>query len=269
MSSSQPIKGLFFDVFGTCVDWRGTVTRGLEDASSKALNAATSSIPSAVRMKASNMTVGDWGTFAQKWRTTYKVFTKKLAANPDIPYKNVDQHHYDSLLELLQEHALEGLWTPDELHDLSLIWHRLDPWSDSVRGIAEMNKLFYTCTLSNGNTSLLEDLRTHSRIPFTHIISAEMFNSYKPSPTVYLGGAEKMGLKPNECAMVAAHLYDLKAAKALGFAAVYVWRPQEEDMPADQVEQARKDGWVDVWVEDGNEGFVTAAEKLGVNVSKL
>lgn len=266
--SVQPIKGLFFDVFGTCVDWRGTVTRGLHDASSKALNAATSSIATTVRMKASDMTIEDWGIFAQAWRNTYKVFTKKLANDPTMTWKTVDEHHHDSLIQLLQENGLEGLWNPEEVREISLIWHRLDPWADSVLGVEEMNKLFYTCTLSNGNMALLDDLRAYSRIPFTHILSAEMFGSYKPAPRVYLGAAEKMGLKPSECAMVAAHLYDLKAAKALGFSTVYVWRPEEEDMPVDQVEQARKDGWVDVWVDKGNDGFVTAAEKLGVQVDK-
>ena len=268
MSSEQPIKGLFFDVFGTCVDWRGTVTRGLHDASSKALNSAAASIASKVRMTASDMTIEDWGVFAQDWRNTYKAFTKKLAANPGITWKTVDEHHHDSLIELLQERGLEGLWTPEEVRSLSLIWHHLDPWSDSVQGVTAMNSLFYTCTLSNGNIALLDDLRAYSKIPFTHVLSAEMFGSYKPSPTVYLGAAEKMGLNPSECAMVAAHLYDLKAAKNLGFSAVYVWRPQEEDMDEAQVEQAKKEGWVDVWVEEGKDGFVTAAERLGVNVDK-
>jgi 2-haloacid dehalogenase len=28
----MPLKALFFDVFGTCVDWRKTVTEGLIEA---------------------------------------------------------------------------------------------------------------------------------------------------------------------------------------------------------------------------------------------
>lgn len=126
-----------------------------------------------------------------------------------------------------------------------------------------------TCTLSNGNLSLLGDLRTHSGIPFTHLFSAELFGTYKPSPLVYLGAAEKLQLSPDECVMVAAHLNDLQAAKRNGLKTVYVERPGEEDWGRDEVEKARQEGWVDLWIRvgDGSQGFITVAEKLGVELS--
>jgi 2-haloacid dehalogenase len=104
----------------------------------------------------------------------------------------------------------------------------------------------------------------HGKMEFTHIYSAEMFKSYKPSPKVYLGAAEKMGIKPEECCMVAAHLNDLKAAKSNGFSTVYVERPQEERSP----ELKDEEGIVDVWVKEREEGFVTAAERLGIDVRR-
>ena len=103
---------------------------------------------------------------------------------------------------------------------------------------------------------------SHAGMPFTHIYSAEMFQSYKPSPKVYLGAAEKMGIKPEECCLVAAHLDDLKAAKSNGFSTVYVERPLEERKLA----QREESGIVDVWVKEGEEGFVEAARKLGIDV---
>jgi 2-haloacid dehalogenase len=125
-----------------------------------------------------------------------------------------------------------------------------------------------TCTLSNGNLSLLADLRTSSGIPFTHLFSAELFGTYKPSPKVYLGAAEKLNLPPNECVMVAAHLNDLKAAKGTGFQTIYVERPGEEDWSEEEVAKAMTEGWVDIWViaKSGSKGFVTIAEKLGIDV---
>ena len=98
---------------------------------------------------------------------------------------------------------------------------------------------------------------------FTHIYSAEMFKSYKPSPKVYLGAAEKIGLKPEECALVAAHLDDLKAAKSNGFRTVYVERPQEE-----RHRDLSEEGIADIWVGQDEDGFVTAAERLGVKVER-
>lgn len=267
MTVTTSPKALFFDVFGTCVDWRKTVTNALKDAAQKSLNDSAKSLDSNVRQKAFEMTIETWGRFAQDWRNTYKVFTRKIATDPSIKWKSVDEHHLGALLDLLRQYEIEGLWSPEEARTISLLWHYLDPWEDSVEGVKQLNRKFYTCTLSNGNLSLLEDLKTHSEIPFTHLLSSEMFASYKPSPKVYLGAAEKMGLQPKECAMVASHLPDLKAAKAAGFGtAVYTWRPQEEDWSAEQVTQAREEGWVDVWVDGDEKGFITAAERLGVAI---
>jgi len=211
-----------------------------------------------------------WGQFAQQWRDSYKAFTKQLASDPSIPWVSVDDHHLSALKKLITEWELEGLWDEEEIRALSLVWHQLDPWDDSVAGMALLNRGgFHTCMLSNGNLSLLSDLRAYSQIPFTHIFSAEMFGTYKPSPKVYLGAAEKLGLRPEECAMVAAHLNDLKAAKGCGLRTVYVERAQEEDWNEEVVEEEREAGWVDVWIdmkEEGSKGFVTVAEKLGVKV---
>jgi 2-haloacid dehalogenase len=77
---------------------------------------------------------------------------------------------------------------------------------------------------------------------------------------------EKVGAKPNECAMVAAHLPDLEAAKNNGLQTIYVQRRDEEDWSNYEIERARREGWVDLWVslEEGSNGFVTVAEKLGI-----
>ena len=259
-------RALLFDIFGTCVDWRSTVTKALNDQAHTTLSSATASLAAYLRMRASSMTLDDWGNLAQEWRDSYKQFTKSLAEDSGLPWKTVDEHHLNSLKQLLVVWQLEGLWTSEEIQALSLIWHRLNPWPDSSLGIKELNKLFWTVTLSNGNLSLLNDLHVYAKIDFTHVFSAELFGSYKPSPKVYLGAVEKLGLKPSECAMVASHLSDLKAAKSTGLQAIYVERPSEEDWSDELVENARTEGWVDLWIPAGQEGFVTMAERLRVEV---
>ena len=197
-----------------------------------------------------------------------------------VPYKTVDEHHLDSLRSILTTRGLVfprtdpstpaslihdgSLWDEAQIRDLSLIWHRLDPWPDTCRGILELNRHFWTCTLSNGNMSLLEDMCRYADMQFTRILSAEMFQSYKPSAKVYLGAAQKMGLEPEECVMVAAHLEDLKAAKHHGFRTIYVERPREERVP-----ELAEEGFVDVWVGMGEKGFVSVAERLGVQVEAV
>ncbi|USW56625.1 Putative phosphoglycolate phosphatase-like, domain 2, HAD superfamily [Septoria linicola] len=272
----QP-KALFFDVFGTCVDWRTTVTDALESACSQALNRASSSIATRIRMKTDALSKQDWWNIAQEWRNSYLKFTRSIASDPSIPYKTVDQHHLDSLREILVQHELifprQGDVPADLVHDgslfdeqdlvaLSMIWHKLAPWPDTVQGLSMLNKKFSTVTLSNGNVSLLKDMVEHGGMPFTDIYSAEMFQSYKPSPEVYLGAAEKKGLQPAECMMVAAHLDDLKHAKQNGFLTLYVERLQEERHP-----ELLDEGIPDVWVKLDEDGFVEAARKLGIRIS--
>ena len=159
-----------------------------------------------------------------------------------------------------------------------MIWHFLDPWSDSSPGLGLLNSKFQTATLSNGNTSLLTDLASHGSLPYTHILSAEDFKAYKPHPSVYLGAAQKLNLKPEECALVAAHLGDLAAAKKCGYQVIYIDRPQEEGWGREKVDKAMKEGWVDMWVDlqegegfgslrkDG--GFVEVARRFGIEDSK-
>ncbi|KAK4917266.1 hypothetical protein LTR49_014887 [Elasticomyces elasticus] len=271
---AQPAaKCLFFDVFGTCVDWRTSVTDELWSQAKEALGSASSSIATRIRITASDMTYEQWGELAQEWRNGYLKFTREVAANTDRskPYKTIDEHHLESLRSILTERGLifprtddtpaelvhdGSLWDEQQIQELSMVWHRLNPWPDTCQGILDLNRMFSTCTLSNGNLTLLNDMCKYGKMEFTHIYSAEMFQSYKPSPKVYLGAAEKMGLKPEECVMVAAHLDDLKAAKANGFRTIYVERPLEERRP-----ELKEEGFVDIWVEQGENGFITAAQK--------
>lgn len=149
MALPTPPRALFFDVFGTCVDWRTTVTQSLCTQSHAALNSPTASLASRVRLRASDMTLANWSDFAQQWRVAYHVFTRRLAADPSIPFKTVDEHHLDSLKQLVREWGLDGLWAPEELLALSLVWHRLDPWVDSAPGISLLNSHFCTAPVRN------------------------------------------------------------------------------------------------------------------------
>jgi 2-haloacid dehalogenase len=154
-----------------------------------------------------------------------------------------------------------SLWDESQLKHLGLVWHRLTPWPDTCRGLDLLNKQFSTVTLSNAYNDLIEHMVAHSSIPFTHIYTADMFQSFKPNPKVYLGAAEKMGVKPEECGLVAAHLNDLKGAKACGFYTIYVERPLEEKNP-----ELREENIPDMCINEDEEGLVTLAERLGIQV---
>ncbi|KAK5341811.1 hypothetical protein LTR98_002605 [Exophiala xenobiotica] len=265
MSTSQPPKALLTDVFGTVVDWRSTVEKHLTLSASEALNSSTNSIPSAVRTAASDIS---WPTIAQLWRNSYYEFTRSYdpSAKDKSNFKTVDQHHVEALHKILVDHNLDGLWTDEEIQKISMIWHFLDPWPDSSEGLGTLNQKFQTATLSNGNTTLLSDLAKHGPLPYTHIISAEDFGAYKPHPSVYLGAAKKLGLEPGECALVAAHLGDLKAARGCGYQTIYIERSKEEAWPSEDIAKAKKEAWVDMWIglDEGAGGFLEVAKTFGL-----
>lgn len=143
-----------------------------------------------------------------------------------------------------------------------MIWHFLDPWPDSSPGLGMLKQKFVTSTLSNGNTALLADLAKHGSLPYAHLLSGEDFKAYKPHPNVYLGAAKWLKLEPGECALVAAHLGDLAAARKCGYQTIYIDRPQEEQWSEEKISEARQ--WVDMWIEQGGGGFVEVARRFGI-----
>jgi len=82
-------------------------------------------------------------------------------------------------------------------------------------------------TLSNGNVALLVDMAKQARLPWDCVLSAELFQHYKPDPEVYQGAARLLGVERQQVLMVAAHPSDLAAAARAGLRTAYVPRPLE------------------------------------------
>lgn len=261
-----PPQALTFDVFGTVVNWRRSVTWALiHNAAAKTSSSSRSAeLSPEVRLRLSQLKDEDWAQFAQEWRTTYKKFVRGFV--PGVSeWMDIDTHNRLSLVDLLKKWELEGLYTNDEVEDLSRIWHYLDPWEDSSSGIHKLGTKFVTSTLSNGNPSLLEDLNKHGNLGFQKLQSSADFRAYKRHPSVYQGAARALGLKPEQVAMVAAHLDDLYAARGCGFRTIYVERKQEEDWDPKQKEYEDAKTWVDMWVTQEEDGFVELARRFGIS----
>lgn len=202
------VKAVLFDVFGTVVDFRSSIKKeGAVWNEEKGL-------------------IMDWGAFADAWRADYHPNIKRVL-NGELTWRNLDSLHMMSLLTLLEEWGLENEFSEEEIDRLSRVWHRLDPWSDSVQGLTQIKKHFIVSPLSNGNMSLLTNMARHSGLPWDVILSPELIKSYKPEPEVYYMAADYLGLQPEEIMMTACHQYDLQAAQKLGFRTGYVMRPFE------------------------------------------
>lgn len=252
---------LFFDVLGTIVEWRFCIAKELNTAAQRALQDQVRSISPDVRVRVSDLSTSRWLEISEEWHDAYMNFGN--AYDSSKPFVSVDEHNRNSLEKILTKRHLRELFSEDDLNDLTLAWHRLDSYPDSVPGLSLLNTKFVTSTLSNGNVKLLEDLQEHNSLSFKHLTSAEHFGAYKPSPEVYHGAARRFGFSSSQCCLVAAHLEDLQAAKNCGFQTIYLERPLEEAWDSEDVARAREEGLVDLWVKVGGEGLIEVARHFG------
>jgi 2-haloacid dehalogenase len=162
----------------------------------------------------------------------------------------LDRLHRQSLEKLVEKFSISGLDEAD-LHYLTMGWHRLHAWPDSVAGLTRLKTKYIIGTLSNGNVALLTEMAKFASLPWDVIFSAELFEHYKPDPETYLGAARLLCLAPEQVMMVAAHNHDLKAAQKLGLKTAFVARPTEYG-PLQQYDFEAKGDW-DVVTKDFGE----------------
>lgn len=197
------IKILAFDVFGTVVDWHGSVMREIEQL-----------VPGT-----------DGNAFALAWRAGYAPAMRRVMSG-ELGWTLIDDLHRMILDTLLVEFGITHL-NEAQRHHLNKCWHRLDAWSDSVAGLTRLKKQYTICSLSNGNIGLLADMAKQAGLPWDCILSAEVFGKYKPDPATYLGVARIFDVAPDRVMMVAAHQEDLVAARSFGLQTAYIERPLE------------------------------------------
>jgi 2-haloacid dehalogenase len=231
------VKALVFDVFGTVVDWRSSVAREVE---------------ALARRK--GLTV-DGARFADAWRAQYRPSMERVRKG-DLPWTKLDRLHRMILDKIVVDFGIKGL-TEAETDTLNRAWHRLQPWPDTVAGLTRLKKKFILAPLSNGNISLMTDLARHGGLPWDCILGAELVRHYKPDREVYQSAADFLDLQPSQVMMVAAHLGDLGAAKAVGLRTAFVTRPLEYG-PAGKPDLT-PDESVDVPAKDFND----LAQRLG------
>lgn len=230
----RPPRALVFDVFGTVVDWHGSVAR---------------------EVRRIGLPV-DADDFARAWRTGYAPAMDDVRQGR-LPWTTIDGLHrriLDGLLDRL------GLALPEtERAALNGVWHRLDPWPEVPAALRRLKATVPVATLSNGNLRLLLDLARHGGLAWDALFSAELFGHYKPDPEVYLGAARLLDLPPQDVTLVAAHPSDLRAAARCGLGTALVRRPLEygAGQPAD--DRDAKPGEFDTVAED----FADLARQLG------
>ena len=197
------IRVLAFDIFGTVVDWHGSIVREVQAL-----------YPSV-----------DANAFALAWRAGYQPAMTRVRSG-ELGWTRIDELHRLILESLLPQFDLTHLTEAERVH-LNRVWHRLDAWPDSVAGLLRLKTKFTICSLSNGNLGLLTDMAKRAQLPWDCILSAEVFRAYKPDPATYLGVAQVFDVQPHEVMLCAAHHDDLHAARDCGLRTAYIERPLE------------------------------------------
>lgn len=206
MSLGQ-VRALTFDVFGTVVDWRTSVIRQSREFGARhGLDL-------------------DWDAFVDDWRYDGYMGGIRQVIDGALPFQTADALHRRKLEQLL---AAAGARLSDaDLDAWNRAWHALDPWPDSVGGLARLRTRFIVSTLSNGNVALLVDMARRAALPWDCVLAADVTGAFKPQPECYRRAAEVLGLQPDQVMMVAAHKGDLFAAANVGLRTAFVPRPQE------------------------------------------
>lgn len=189
MTQKRP-RAIIFDVFGSVVDWRTSLIDELTDFGKTRSIAA------------------DWTALVDAWRGEYVPSMKRVAAR-ELPWMTLDELHRASLDKLVIAQGIKGL-SEDDLEHMTLGWHRLKPWPDSVAGLTRLKSRYIISPLSNGNVSLLVNMAKNANLPWDLILGSDIFGHFKPAPETYLGAARLLGLEPSDVMMAAAHNADLR-----------------------------------------------------------
>ena len=197
------VKVLAFDIFGTVVDWHGSIAREVQALYPKV----------------------DGDAFALAWRAGYKPAMQRVMSG-ELGWTLIDDLHRMILEGLLPEFGLTHLSEAERQH-LNRVWHRLAAWPDSVPGLTRLKRKYTISSLSNGNIGLLTNMAKRAGLPWDCVLSAEVFRAYKPDPATYLGVAKVFDLAPSQVMLVAAHHDDLAGARACGLRTAYIERPFE------------------------------------------
>jgi len=222
MTKVDATEVLLFDVFGTVVDWRTSLQRWFH------------------RFGKEHHLEADWIGLVDDWRAAYEPSMARVRQG-ERPYVTLDMLHRESLDALLPRYGLGSV--PDgDRREMVRAWRRLDPWPDTLAGLARLKRKYVIGTLSNGGLGLLVDMAKFAELPWDAVLSADLFQRYKPDPTVYLGAAELLARPTSVLMLVAAHNYDLAAARSHGYRTAFVARPTEYG-PRQKKDFGPEDAW--------------------------
>ena len=229
------VAALLFDTYGTVVDWRTPVLAALgELGRARGLSVAWEAV------------LADWDP---------RPIQDRVNAGA-LPWMTMEQIHRRAATGALARHGVTDL-SAEELDRLVYARWALRPWPDSVPGLTRLKTRYVISPLSNASFAGMVRLAKFAGLPWDCIITAENARRYKPAPEAYRTAVALLGLPAARVMLVAAHNYDLRAARGEGLRTAFVPRPAEYG-PGQTTDLAPAEAW-DVVASD----LVDLAGKLG------
>lgn len=215
------IRAIFFDFMGTCLDWCTNIIRTL-----------TGRVDLKTRSE-----------LAIAWRES---FFEDMHARFEqgLPAEGIDVTHARLLKVLVEEKFAHVDLSFREQDQAVRAWHHMTAWPDVLPALSRLGEEYEVFVLANGTTRLQLDQARSSGLSYDMLFSSQLLGLTKPDPEMYKKSMPLVGVEPQEALMVAAHAYDLRAAKKVGMQSVYIRRWTEDTI--EDMAQVRKD--VDLFI---------------------
>ena len=205
MASLDPrsIRAITFDLYGTLLDLEATFAPAFDGF----LRERGVSID-AVEL------VNTW-----EWVYLHEGMVDTFLGGPRTPF---EQLRRSTLSQLFTRVGIDH--TRDDVEDL--LANRVSPalFPDVAESLEAMRREFTLSVLSNGDLAVLERIVSTLEIPVHRVISVEQAGCYKPDQRVYRKAVELLEVAPGDVLHVAAHAWDIRAARVAGMKGAYIDR---------------------------------------------
>ena len=154
-----------------------------------------------------------------EWVYLHEGMVDTFLGGPRTPFENLRRTTLSQLFSRLGiEHGR------DDIEDL--LTNRVTPtlFPDVAESLTAMRDRYTLSVLSNGDMAVLQRIVATLNIPVHRTISVEQAGCYKPDQRVYRKATELLSVDAENVLHVAAHAWDVRAARVAGMKGAYIDR---------------------------------------------
>ena len=202
-SDHSTIEAITFDLYGTLLDLEATFAPAFQGFLKER----------SIELDAAEL-VRTW-----EWVYLHEGMVDTLLGGPRTPFETLRR---TTLSQLFSRMGISH--SRDDIEDL--LGNRVTPalFPDVVESLEPMRERHTLSVLSNGDLAVLERIVDTLNIPVHRVISVEQAGCYKPDQRVYRKAIELLGVDAGNMLHVAAHAWDIRAARVAGMRGAYINR---------------------------------------------